>query len=364
MAHEENAPLNITPGAIRFNTDSMKLEYFRIGMEGATTSSYAGIGSQAAGEWVQLTTDSPDIRTGGTRGCFCGGQNEPSPTIFNIIDFIQIETTGNAEDFGDLSSIEQEGGALGGHLRGYFFGGDPAETAIETFIFGNTAGDPAGGQTATSYGSLTVNSKTGCGSGNRTRGVIFIGDSGGGSNVMNYITLSTTGSGVDFGDSTLNPHGLISACGSPTRALVSGGSSKNAISYVTISTLGNTSDFGDMTTSKNGHSSASNAIRGLFSGGYSSPSGINVIEYITISTLGNAQDFGDLTRATRNGTAVSSPTRYVHAGGTDTSAPGGPMSDVMDYVQIMTTGNAIDFGNLTQGRRHVRGCSNGNGGVG
>ena len=35
MAHEELSPLNITPGAIRFNTDSMKLEYFRI-MEGGS----------------------------------------------------------------------------------------------------------------------------------------------------------------------------------------------------------------------------------------------------------------------------------------------------------------------------------------
>ena len=48
----------------------MKLEYFRIGMEGGSTSSYAGIGTLAAGEWVQLTTDSPDIQTGGTRGMF------------------------------------------------------------------------------------------------------------------------------------------------------------------------------------------------------------------------------------------------------------------------------------------------------
>ena len=45
MAHEELPSINITPGAIRFNTDSMKLEYFRIGMEGGSTSSYAGIGT-------------------------------------------------------------------------------------------------------------------------------------------------------------------------------------------------------------------------------------------------------------------------------------------------------------------------------
>ena len=44
----------------------MKLEYFRIGSEGGSTSSYAGIGTLAAGEWVQITTDTPDIQTGGT----------------------------------------------------------------------------------------------------------------------------------------------------------------------------------------------------------------------------------------------------------------------------------------------------------
>ena len=31
MTHQENAPLSVTPGAIRFNTDSMKLEYYRGG---------------------------------------------------------------------------------------------------------------------------------------------------------------------------------------------------------------------------------------------------------------------------------------------------------------------------------------------
>ena len=51
----------------------MKLEYFRIGMEGGSTSSYAGIGTLAAGEWVQIITDTPDIQTGGTRGLFGGG---------------------------------------------------------------------------------------------------------------------------------------------------------------------------------------------------------------------------------------------------------------------------------------------------
>ena len=360
MAHEELPPLNITPGAIRFNTDSMKLEYFRIGMEGGSTSSYAGIGTLAAGEWVQITTDTPDIQTGGTRGVFMGGQNEPSPNqVFDIMDYVQIDTTGNAIDFGDLvESSEQEGAALGGHLRGYYFGGDPAETGIETFVFASS-GSPAGD--ATVYGNLTANSKTGSGTGNRTRGIAFLGNSG---NVINYFALASTGTAKDFGDATTNAVSLTAACGSPTRGVVGGGSgATNAMGYVTISTLGNTADFGDLTSARVGLSAGSNAVRGLFAGGAAPSDGTNLIDYITIATLGNAKNFGDLTRRNHYGAAATSSTRFVYAGGDD-HPNGGNYSDVIDYVQIMSTGDAVDFGNLTQGRRHVKGCSNGNGGVG
>ena len=66
----------------------MKLEYFRIGMEGGSSSSYAGIGTVAAGEWVQITTDTPDIHTGGTRGVFSGGRMNPAT---DVMDYINIQ---------------------------------------------------------------------------------------------------------------------------------------------------------------------------------------------------------------------------------------------------------------------------------
>jgi len=365
MAHGENAPLNITPGAIRFNTDSMKLEYFRIGMEGGSTSSYAGIGTMAAGEWVQITTDSPELHTGGTRGVFMGGQNEPSPnTTYDIMDYVQIDTTGNAIDFGDLvESSELEGGALGGHVRGYYFGGDPAETGIETFVFSNVANGGGGGD-STVYGTMTANSKTGAGTANRTRGIIFIGSTPSASDVINYITMTSTGSGIDFGNNTTNGKALISACGSPTRGVVGGGlSGEDSMGYITISTLGNTASFGDLSTGRAGLSAGSNAVRGLFAGGAAPSDGTNLIEYITIATLGNGTEFGDLTRRNHYGAAATSSTRFVYAGGDD-HPNGGNYSNVIDYVQIMSLGDAVDFGDLTQFRRHLKGCSNGNGGVG
>ena len=38
-------------------------------------------------------------------------------------------------------------------------------------------------------------------------------------------------------------------------------------------------------------------------------------------------------------------------------------SNIIDYVQIMSTGNAIDFGDLTTGCSEAKGCSNGHGGL-
>ena len=38
--------------------------------------------------------------------------------------------------------------------------------------------------------------------------------------------------------------------------------------------------------------------------------------------------------------------------------------DTIDYVQIMSTGNAVDFGNLIAGNQQSVGCSNGHGGLG
>lgn len=79
--------------------------------------------------------------------------------------------------------------------------------------------------------------------------------------------------------------------------------------------------------------------RGLIAGGLSTS---NVIEYIEISTLGNATDFGDLTVATYEASSVSNATRGIFAGGTSTS-------NVISYVTIASPSNATDFGDLVSG---------------
>ena len=90
-----------------------------------------------------------------------------------------------------------------------------------------------------------------------------------------------------------------------------------------------------------------------------SPEGdVNTIEFVTIATTGNAKDFGDLTQTPRSLNATSSPTRVVRLGG---FVPGD--TDTMDFVTISTQGNAQDFGNLLSVSRGGGTFSNGHGGL-
>jgi len=88
------------------------------------------------------------------------------------------------------------------------------------------------------------------------------------------------------------------------------------------------------------------------------PSATDTIEFVTIASLGNAKDFGDLSNgATTMPATTASPTRVVVAGG------GTSVKTNITYVQIMTTGDSLDFGDLTLAREQPAGCSNGHGGL-
>ena len=80
--------------------------------------------------------------------------------------------------------------------------------------------------------------------------------------------------------------------------------------------------------------------RGCFMSGYASPSDKDVIDYVNISTTGNAIDFGNETVSRRQAGACSSRIRGICAAGT-------PDIDTIDYITFAITGNAVDFGNLT-----------------
>ena len=81
------------------------------------------------------------------------------------------------------------------------------------------------------------------------------------------------------------------------------------------------------------------------------PADTNTIDYFNIPTQGNAIDFGDDTISRRQAGGCSSRTRGINAAGT-------PDVDTISFIEIATAGNAQDFGNLSDSVNGGRaGCS-------
>ncbi len=135
--------------------------------------------------------------------------------------------------------------------------------------------------------------------------------------------------------------------------------------YVTFSTLGSSQHFGELTFTSRYGSGTGSSTRGICVHGSvtGTPACTNNIDYITIASTGNGTDFGDLTVERMITTSTGSQTRGVISGGQQKPSPNAN-SDVMDYVTIPTTGNAVDFGNLTVARFGAGSCSDCHGGIG
>jgi len=338
----QQPPLQPTPvGAIRFNTDSSKLEYYD------------------GNQWVNITSDSPYAQTGGTRGV-TSGVNE-NPMWANHMDFFNIATTGNATDFGNMSGAIFGTGSTGSRTRGVIIGGyhpsaQSNNNQIEFVTFTSTGN-------AADFGDMTVGRSNSSVSGNQTRAVAVCGaKTPGTSNVMDYVTIASTGNAVDFGDHyEEDSNSSDGGCGSPTRGICHLRTPNNDghFYYYNIATTGNTAEFSDYVNSGNNTVAAgSNAVRGLFQGGYTT----NAISAVTISTLGSAFDFGDQTTTRYTAGAAASGTRCVTIGGANVPSYG--MYNTMEYVEIMTTGNTVDFGDLNFSGYYISGMSNGHGGLG
>ena len=124
-------------------------------------------------------------------------------------------------------------------------------------------------------------------------------------------------------------------------------------------TTGNSVDFGNLTVARRMAETINTNTRGVIIGG-ETPSDTNVIDFITIPTTGNAQDFGDVQSFRREmNAAMASPTRGVYGGGY--ASPTGLNS--MEYINPVSKGNGTNFGDLTSTIYANRGLSNAHGGL-
>ena len=114
------------------------------------------------------------------------GGRKPDNSHSDTMDYITCATTGNATDFGNLSSARRET----------------------------------------------------TGASNGTRGLAIGGRNGGATNIIEYITISTTGNATDFGDCLTTKQGATGVNGE-TRALVVGTTTdSNTIEYIVVATTG------------------------------------------------------------------------------------------------------------------------------
>ena len=338
-------PVEIPLGAMRFNSDSQKLEYFN------------------GDVWMQVHTFNPGYDGGDSRGILFAGNNGGN---FNDINYINMSSYGDAIDFGNMQAATTAGGACSSNTRAIYAGGQwpSVYSAHIQYITMASKGN------ATDFGGdLNVGADFLGGFSNATRGLFAGGRSSGGNTAtdrIDYVTMSTGQNAKDFGNLQGAQLWYPMCLASPTRGIV-GNSNNNReddIDLITIASTGNATDFGNLTLNKGG-SGCSNSIRGLFAGGYLTPAGTltNGISYITIATQGNSSEFGDLTRSVRGFGACASSTRGVFSGGKE---PGN--SKTIDYVSFTTEGNAIDFGDLVGSNSGERGniaaTSNGHGGLG
>ena len=168
-------PSEIPLGAIRFNSDSSKLEYWN------------------GNAWFQIQTFSPNLgdtqSTAGARGLFTGGSN---PSKLNTIDYVTISSGGDAQDFGDLANATRAHGAAASRIRG-------VNTNVIQFITFATTGN------AQDFGDVDYSggARASGGFSSPTRGVFAGGadsPSNNAINIIHFVTLASTGNSTDFGD--------------------------------------------------------------------------------------------------------------------------------------------------------------------
>ena len=306
------------------------------------------------------------IQRGRGRGLIIG--NLLSGTVYNTVQYISIQSSGNAIDFGDTSTVIRNNGALASSTRALSAGGStPSNVDTIDFFTIATASN------ATDFGNLTAAKSSPHPTGNQTRG-IWAGayNYPAGVYTIDYVTIASTGNAADFGDRLNSIHSSNrSQCNSTTRGLITGGyvpspgTMLNIIEKLEIATTGNTTDFGDMTSPRNNMGALSSNTRGIIYGGSgASPTpNVNIIDFVTIATTGDATDFGDLIGNTSSfaNSCTSNNIRGISAGG-DTQ-PGNAYTNTIQHITIATTGNASDFGDMLRAGAYFSTTSDSHGGL-
>ena len=189
-------------------------------------------------------------------------------SVSDVINYVTIASAGNATDFGNLLAANAGPSGAASSTRGLFAGGDlgssPNTTNVIQYITIASTGN------ATDFGDLTAANRTLSGTSSGTRALFAGGNDTTMSNVIAYVTIASTGDASDFGDLS-QARGRAAAGSNSIRGVFAGGTHTGApaypdsdvIDFVTISTTGDAADFGDLTAAKSSPTGASDSHGGL-----------------------------------------------------------------------------------------------------
>ena len=238
---------------------------FASGYDGSAylnTIQYVTISSQGSanyfGDLITGAEGAFGTASNNTRGLYAGS----APSYGRTCQYITFATTGDANNFGDILpnwGVTSNGmrnistGVLGSSTRAIFAGGDtPGNTDYNTIQYTEYAslGDTI------KFGELSATWTNTSAVSSGTRGVIMGGEKPSRTNACEYITIATFGNGTDFGDLTDDRRGggafdnSIRGCLAAGDDSGSAGNNSNIIDYITIATTGNATDFGDLSYSE------------------------------------------------------------------------------------------------------------------
>ena len=187
-----------------------------------------------------------------TRGLISGGKTNPNNVNLNSIEFVTMASTGDSSEFGDITDKRNWGASVNSPTRGLFGGGRPlasnnsSYTNIIDFVTIQTKGN------ALDFGNLVTAAGAMDGCSSTTRGLWGAKYIGSYTAAIDFVTMATFGNASDFGDLTRTVFGAGGMSNS-IRGVWAGGQNPsndpgmNVMDFVTIATTGNASDFGDLT---------------------------------------------------------------------------------------------------------------------
>jgi len=303
----------------------------------------------------------------GNIGVFMGLRTySPEANLTTGIDYIEIDTIADAQEFGNLTNLKHDGrDALsnGSNNRAISASSASDYVALADIDYFNILSKTD----AEDFGTL-INMKgytAHCSNSTNDRGLFWAGRIGSGTNtdIIEYVTISTTGSATNFGGVAFRPRAYTRALdnGSNNRGVAASGtctplSDANLIEYATISTGANAQSFGNLMEESDarigGFSSRENN-RAIWTRGHSPWR--QHMQYVNITSTGNSADFGDCSASgmSDQGTSNGTGNRGIIPMTTNASWVG---SNNLEYVNIASLGNSLTFGTLS-GTHNSRGAT-------